>query len=207
MKPNTNEQELNLYRELLDILSHTAPADAPASESCVYENGQETFALLGNSDLAASMNTLPVYMLGILVDENLCQIFECDQQLIRGVFSYTVSDPKKLPPHSLVQIMNPFWKGTKLIAKAVEYYSPRSDYHRMGWFGAPLPGCRWCGPDPALLMKKPMPPWPQLTPGVAFQNRTGDTLPTPQPPLQPLRTLRSPQSRPWSRRIFWSESR
>lgn len=187
MKPNANEQELNLYRDLLGMLNHTVPADAPAPESCAYENGQETFALLGNSDLAASMKTPPLYMLGILVNENLCQIFECDQQSMRGVFSYTVSDPKKLPPHSLVQIMNPCWKGTKLIAKAVAYFSPRSGYRRMGWFGAALPGCRWRGPDPAQLMKKSMPPWPRLMPGVAFQNEVDETetLPTPQPAALP----------------------
>lgn len=157
-------KDLRHIDPMLFLGSHPSQG-TPESEMQNDSQGTKTFTLLFGKDLPAKLNPPPLYMLGVLLRENLCQVFEYDYESTNDVYLYTVSEPEKLPPFSLVQIMYPHWKGKRLMATAVAYFSPRDGYRRMGWFGIPLPDCRWRGPDPVQLMEKPMPPWPQLAPG------------------------------------------
>lgn len=183
----------------------------PKKSKAVLESGPqggrdaaETFTLECCCTMPAQMlKTPPPYLLGFLLDKNLCQIFEYGQQegqeSVDEVFLYTVSDPEKLPPHSLVQIMYPRWKGKRLAAQAVAYFTPQDGYRRLGWFGAPLAGCGWHGPDPVQLMEKPLPPWPRLMPEPAPQPQADipHTLPETSPPIPfPFRPGRAPAQTP-----------
>lgn len=159
MKSHPREPDTEYINHLLDVLHRSGPKNAPEPDP---RQMADAFVLLGNQDLASVSKTPPQYLLGILMNEELCQIFVSDQPMMRRTFSYRVSDPKELPPRTLVQIMNPCWEGTRLVAQSVAYFTPRNNYSRMGWLGPLLPASGWRGPSPAQLMKKPIPPWPQL---------------------------------------------
>ena len=195
MKTHPREPDTEYINHLLDVLHRSGPKNAPEPDS---RQTADAFVLLGNRDLAHASKMPPQYLLGILMNQELCQIFVSDQPMMRRTFSYRVSDPKELPPQTLVQVMNPHWEGTRLVAQSVAYFTPGNGYSRMGWLGPLLPASRWRGPSPTQLLHHPIPPWPQLKPDPKYRDSMDrmpvlpeqprpvfDSTPTMRPPIPP----------------------
>lgn len=122
----------------------------------------------------------PTYMAGFLLDETVCAIYKTEKcNSTRAMFLYHVPASAKLPPRSLIQLIRPKREGEYLVAEAVLYFTPLDGYTRMGQLGRTKTDDRWMAPDPAVLRKRAVAPWPFIgqNSGPEQEKQTAPVLP------------------------------